>query len=315
VAFSPDGTRIVSGSYDETIQIWDAQTGEEVVEPLEGHTDIVQPVTFSPDGTRIVSGPDDETIQIWDLKIGEEVVEPLKGHTDFIVSVAFSPDGTRIVSSSIDKTIIIWDAMTGQAAVKRLKGQTSLVASVAISSDETRIVSDRAIRIPDVMPGEVVMTASARIPKLTHLFGNSSAGTTVSNLMRFHPFSASCGWIEGPAEELIFWVLPEWRTFMVWPPCLLSLQNLESRSIYDTLFMEQTGQDVSQTLRVIIILYVMLLRYFLYLFFCLTVSVPLCVCVDIDRPSSFFPNSLYFYSYMTFLFGPRCMMIYGPSII
>jgi hypothetical protein len=63
--------------------------------------------------------------------------------------------------------------------------------------------------------------------------------------------------------------------------------------------MEQTGQDVSQTLRVIIILYVMLLRYFLYLFFCLTVSVPLCVCVDIDRPSSFFPNSLYFYSYMT----------------
>jgi predicted NACHT family NTPase len=64
VAFSPDGTRIVSGSVDETIRIWDAKIAEEVFEPLKGHTRYVRSVAFSPDGTHIVSGSDDKTINL-----------------------------------------------------------------------------------------------------------------------------------------------------------------------------------------------------------------------------------------------------------
>ncbi|KAE9383358.1 WD40 repeat-like protein, partial [Gymnopus androsaceus JB14] len=64
VAFSPDGTRIVSGSHDHTIRIWDATTGAQIGEPLEGHEDSVPPVAFSPDGNRIVSGSDDKTIRL-----------------------------------------------------------------------------------------------------------------------------------------------------------------------------------------------------------------------------------------------------------
>ncbi|KAL0957195.1 hypothetical protein HGRIS_003287 [Hohenbuehelia grisea] len=66
VAFSHDGTRIVSGSTDQTIRIWDATTGEQVGEALSGHDDWVRSVAFSRDGTRIVSGSDDLTIRIWD---------------------------------------------------------------------------------------------------------------------------------------------------------------------------------------------------------------------------------------------------------
>ena len=66
VAFSPDGKRIVSGSIDNTLKIWDAVSGEEL-QTLEGHTTSVYSVAFSPDGKRIVSGSLDTTLKIWDI--------------------------------------------------------------------------------------------------------------------------------------------------------------------------------------------------------------------------------------------------------
>ena len=81
VAFSPDGTRIVSGGDDNTVRLWDAATGQPVGQPLTGHTDAVYSVAFSPDGTRIVSGSDDGTVRLWDAATGQPVGQPLTGHT------------------------------------------------------------------------------------------------------------------------------------------------------------------------------------------------------------------------------------------
>ena len=93
VAFSPDGTRIVSGSYDNTVRVWDAATGQAVHdEPMRGHEDGVTSVAFSPDGTRVVSGGGvfDNTVRVWDALTGECVVmmgkernsDPMEGLTD-----------------------------------------------------------------------------------------------------------------------------------------------------------------------------------------------------------------------------------------
>ncbi|KAJ7613251.1 hypothetical protein DFH06DRAFT_1015013, partial [Mycena polygramma] len=68
VAFSPDGKLIISGSWDRTIRIWDAESGEQLGDPLEGHAHRVSSVAFSPDGKWIVSGSHDETIRIWDAE-------------------------------------------------------------------------------------------------------------------------------------------------------------------------------------------------------------------------------------------------------
>ena len=106
VAFAPDGTRIVSGSKDKTIRLWDLQ-GNAIGQPFQGHESHVISVAFSPDGTRIVSGSDDKTIRLWDLQ-GNAIGQPFQGHESTVSSVAFAPDGTRIVSGSRDKTIRLW---------------------------------------------------------------------------------------------------------------------------------------------------------------------------------------------------------------
>ena len=94
---------------DETIRIWDAQTGKPLGDPLEGHTNTIYSVAFSPDGKYIVSASVDNTIRIWDAQTGKQIGTPLEGHTGLVESAAFSPDGKRIVSASADHTIRIWD--------------------------------------------------------------------------------------------------------------------------------------------------------------------------------------------------------------
>ena len=71
VAFSPDGTRIVSGSEDKTLRLWDARSGQPIGAPLQGHENSVNSVAFSPDGTRIVSGSYDKTLRLWIAESGE----------------------------------------------------------------------------------------------------------------------------------------------------------------------------------------------------------------------------------------------------
>ena len=73
MAFSPDGKRIVSGSDDKTVRLWDADTGQPVGQPLTGHTDMVLSVAFSPDGKRIASGSVDTTVRLWDADTGQPI--------------------------------------------------------------------------------------------------------------------------------------------------------------------------------------------------------------------------------------------------
>ncbi|KAG6330302.1 hypothetical protein ID866_8788 [Astraeus odoratus] len=154
------------------ICLWDAETGDQVCNPLWGHTGKVLSVAFSPegkwiasgsydqviclwdaetgrvwsvafspDGRRIASGSDDETICLWDVEIGVQAGNPVQGHTAAVQSAAFSPDGRRIVSGSTDWTLCLWNGETGVQVGNPLQGHTGTVWSVAFSPDGRRIAS------------------------------------------------------------------------------------------------------------------------------------------------------------------------------
>ncbi|MHC4199908.1 MAG: hypothetical protein ACYSU0_07955, partial [Planctomycetota bacterium] len=141
VAFSPDGKRIVTGSWRKTAKLWDAATGAEVM-TLKGHAGPVYSVAFSPDGRWIVTASTDRTAKLWDAATGAEGIT-LKGHASAVFSAAFSSDGKRIVTGSADKTAKVWDAATG-AEVMTLKGHASAVFAAAFSPDGRRIVTGSA---------------------------------------------------------------------------------------------------------------------------------------------------------------------------
>ena len=158
VMFSHDGRRLASGSLDNTIRIWDAETGA-LQQTLEGHTRSVFSVMFSHDSQRLVSGSADRAVRIWDAETGT-LQQTLEGHTDWVYSVTFSHDGWRLASGSADRTVRIWDAETG-TPWQTLKGHTGLVHSVMFSHDDQRLVSgsaDRAVRIWDVETGMLQQT-------------------------------------------------------------------------------------------------------------------------------------------------------------
>ncbi len=112
VAFSPDGTRLVSTSHDQTMRLWDLASGKEL-RTFKGHTAFVWNATFNPAGTRIASAGADGTVKLWDAGPGR-LHGTLVGHGGPVVSIAFSPDGVRLASASGDGTVTLWDAGTRQ---------------------------------------------------------------------------------------------------------------------------------------------------------------------------------------------------------
>jgi eukaryotic-like serine/threonine-protein kinase len=137
LAFSPDGQRLATGS-GTGIRIWDSRTGKQLISPEEG---AVTSVAFSPDGQRLASGIDTATVgmvKIWDSATGKELLG--FDASAPVSSVAFSPDGRRLASGSLDKTVKVWDSSTGKELFS-LKGHAGQVSSVAFSPDGQRLAS------------------------------------------------------------------------------------------------------------------------------------------------------------------------------
>ncbi|CDF36259.1 unnamed protein product [Chondrus crispus] len=159
VAMSGDGRRVVSGSEDASVRVWDVETGAQVGEALVGHTDVVRSVAMSGDGKRVVSGSEDKSVRVWDVETGAQVGDALVGHTGMVNSVTISGDGRRVVSGSWDTSVRVWDVETGERVGDALIGHTDSVESVAMSGDGRRVVSgsfDGSVRVWDVETGEQV---------------------------------------------------------------------------------------------------------------------------------------------------------------
>jgi WD40 repeat protein len=105
VAFSPDGTRLATASWDSTARVVDAADGK-LLHDLGGHTSYVVGVAFSPDGRRLASGSFDETIKLWDVATGQEVFDLDAKRS--VSRVGFSPDGRQLVAVLAGGMVKLW---------------------------------------------------------------------------------------------------------------------------------------------------------------------------------------------------------------
>ncbi len=131
VAITPDGQRVVSASWDQTVKVWDLESGREL-RTLEGHSGVVSGVAVTPDGRRAVSASWDRTLKVWDVESGLEL-HILQGHSHVVNGVAITADGQFAVSVSRDGTLRKWDLDRGRELFA-LEGRSPL-DGVALTPD------------------------------------------------------------------------------------------------------------------------------------------------------------------------------------
>jgi WD40 repeat protein/transcriptional regulator with XRE-family HTH domain len=179
VSFSPDNQTLAINRHDESIALWNIQTGHldrwsahnapvwtvlfspggqilasssydctvrlwdvqthQCLQVLRGHESVVRSIAFHPDGQGLASGSSDHTIRLWDVPTGA-CLRVLPEHMGAVFALAFDPSGHRLASGSHDHTIRVWDIETG-ACLQALQGHTGAVWTVAISPDGQTLVS------------------------------------------------------------------------------------------------------------------------------------------------------------------------------
>jgi hypothetical protein len=92
VAFSPDGTKIITAGEKGEIRLWKVQNGQ-LLKALYGHHDSVLNASFSPDGSKMVTVSEDQTIRLWNIQDGQLLHTHQINHQDEISNAVFSPDG------------------------------------------------------------------------------------------------------------------------------------------------------------------------------------------------------------------------------
>ncbi|HMG76447.1 MAG TPA: serine/threonine-protein kinase [Pyrinomonadaceae bacterium] len=107
IAFSPDGKTLASGSGDQTVKLWDVQSG--TLKQTLPQESAVYVVAFSRDGTMLAMGSYDSKVKLWNLE-SRTLQQTLTGHEGGVFALAFSPDGKTLASGGVDKTVKVWRA-------------------------------------------------------------------------------------------------------------------------------------------------------------------------------------------------------------
>lgn len=144
VAFSPDSRFLASGSYDNTVMLWDLSDGRSTA-TLKGHQDQVFRVEFSPDGKILASCSGDGTTILWDVGTRKRQ-KILAGHGDPMIDVAFSADGSLVATAG--SHIQLWKRATQTWATPH----SQLFFAIAFSPNQESLAcgTKDLIRILDV---------------------------------------------------------------------------------------------------------------------------------------------------------------------
>jgi len=159
VAFSLDGQRIISGSQDNTVSVWDAAGGQ-LIKTLRGHAGWVRSSRFTGGDKLAVSAGHDGRVKFWDIDGYEEsrVLRGyvLEGHLDAILAASFSRDGDQIVTASRDRSAKTWELDSGKQLLTLREGHSFTTSVGLFFPDGKRLLTsavDNTVRTWDIATG------------------------------------------------------------------------------------------------------------------------------------------------------------------
>lgn len=144
-----DGERLVSGSDDFTLFMWQPQQDKKPMLRMTGHQQLINHIAFSPDARYVASASFDKKVKIWCGKTGR-FLATLTGHVGAVYQVAWSPDSQYICSASKDSTVKVWSMKDPKNALHTLSGHADEVYALDWSPNGTQLASgskDRTIKI------------------------------------------------------------------------------------------------------------------------------------------------------------------------
>ncbi|MBW3600688.1 MAG: serine/threonine protein kinase, partial [Planctomycetes bacterium] len=210
VAFSPDGTKILSAGCDNTARVWGSATGEQL-QVLRGHKWWVCDAAFSPDGRQAVTVSFDESARVWDIETGQEVLK-LDAQNEPQFCVAWSRDGRYIANGLRNNLVRMYNAATGKE-VRSFAGHADRVQDVAFSADDRWLFTgayDRTLRVWNVETGEEV----AQVSHGNHIFNTLAVlpdgRHIVSGGGLWKPVESENRWENEFDHAIRLWRLPEY---------------------------------------------------------------------------------------------------------
>jgi streptogramin lyase len=149
VAWSPEGTRLATGSQDRTARLWEWPSGKEL-KVLRDHSEAVTRVGFAPDGKSLYTASQDHNLRRTDASTGE-AQRVFNGHGQPVLALAIKPDGSRILSSGVEPRLRWWNPDDGNT-INYSDGHSAQVNELVFSKDGSRIASasaDNTVRVWD----------------------------------------------------------------------------------------------------------------------------------------------------------------------
>jgi WD40 repeat protein len=176
LAMSADGKRLLSGSDDATLRLWNPTNSEQLAQVQEKGGAAVWAVAVAPDGKRCLNsvGAVTERVKIKDyaIRLRDETlmeIRQLVGHTDEVRCLVFLPDGKRALSAGLDRSIRLWDLDQGKE-IRRFVGHSGAVRHLAVSADGRRLLSssqDRTVRCWEIETGKEMSRFSGHQGEVT----------------------------------------------------------------------------------------------------------------------------------------------------
>jgi hypothetical protein len=187
MTFSPNGKVLATGGTDQTIRLWDPETGRDL-KLLRGHMGAIHALAFSPDGKILASGSADTSVRLWDLASGQEI-RAVTSNFGAVRAVAFSADGKTLATGGNDSSLRFWDSATGKEQ-RSVRGQFGIVFSIAFSPDGKMAAtgsSDMQIHLWDlatsrqrsVLTGHTGAVYAVAFAPVSHLLASASADGTI----------------------------------------------------------------------------------------------------------------------------------------